>query len=768
MSLIRLNDFKGMIPRRSARMLPAGMAQVSHNARLEDGALAPFRQALMAHSFGTGQYGSIYRHQGEWLGWTGHVHAAPGPVAQDRLYFTGDGVPKMRVDGVVYPLALPPPEAAPDVENLDPFEGPELNDPDDDIIGWEDIVAPEPTDPDPGDPPAIPPRGYWRSYTIFGGEADDFIGWEWVPEPTSSNPLNTPPSAPPPAGRLINTEFPPGPTSLGTWVRIVVEGEVRWQLFGTVTAPDDETPVPQPGEPHRLVIIRQPEGGLSGGRLVTLPALVVLDVNGDLIPENVAVTITARVESGVGGVLSGDTRLSVTGGIARFRTLALRGTPDEPYVLRFAAQGCQPVSSDEVRVAEDLAFGAQSVVFAYTLVTQFGEESPPSPVSEILDLTQAMTARLSGLSAPTNAAARGITHFRIYRSLTSASGITDLYFVAEIPIAQTTFDHDLAEHPLAEVLPSADYDPPPDDMTGLVALPNGMMAAFAGKEVLFSEPFKPHAWPSKYRLLVDFEIVGMVGMGSALAVITRGTPYVAQGYSPEAMVMEKMEAMLPCIAPRSIVDLGMAAAYASHDGLVLLGPGMANVVTTAIFTRDQWRDLRPETFVAENLGRRYLFSHEPRTGEARRIGLLDLSGQENPYYMTAEGDAAAFYRDIENGEIYFLEGGLRRVVREFNSRAAPNMTLEWRSRKINAGALQNFGAILVVTGETGDENETVARIDLYADGVLVHSERALNVPARLPSGFLSSEWEVAVTSNVTIHDIWIASEMGMLAQAVAQ
>lgn len=116
MSVIKLAGFTGEAPRITPRLLPATGAQAALDVRLENGELGPYRKLypeFVMTGIVAGTVKTIYRHLGEWLYWTSAVHAAPGPVAQERLYYTGDGAPKMRVAGVVYPLKVTAPTAAP-------------------------------------------------------------------------------------------------------------------------------------------------------------------------------------------------------------------------------------------------------------------------------------------------------------------------------------------------------------------------------------------------------------------------------------------------------------------------------------------------------------------------------------------------------------------------------------------------------------------------------------------------------------------------------
>ena len=113
MAKLRLAQFSGEIPRLLSRLLPDTGSQHSENVRLDDGGLTPIRKARVEHVF-TGLTGiqTIYKFGSTWLSWTSVVNAVPGPVATDRLYYTGDGAPKMLVGSTVYGLALAGPTAA--------------------------------------------------------------------------------------------------------------------------------------------------------------------------------------------------------------------------------------------------------------------------------------------------------------------------------------------------------------------------------------------------------------------------------------------------------------------------------------------------------------------------------------------------------------------------------------------------------------------------------------------------------------------------------
>ena len=112
MPVIRIMGFQGEVPRVHPRPLPDNASQRARNVKLERGILQPYRrpqpEATLIENAKT-----IYRSGPAWLHWNAEVEVAPGPVAEERLYITGDGVPKVRVGTTTYPLAVPTPAARP-------------------------------------------------------------------------------------------------------------------------------------------------------------------------------------------------------------------------------------------------------------------------------------------------------------------------------------------------------------------------------------------------------------------------------------------------------------------------------------------------------------------------------------------------------------------------------------------------------------------------------------------------------------------------------
>lgn len=433
-----------------------------------------------------------------------------------------------------------------------------------------------------------------------------------------------------------------------------------------------------------------------------------------------------------------------------FRTLALPA----PTALPSVTPAGHPSEDDAV---------AESTVFAYTWVTDLGEESPPSPLSGAFSMTSTEGATIGGFDNawPTG---RGVEKIRIYRSQTSLSGNTTLHFVAEFTIADPqnigSYVHDPASEPINEEISTADYDVPPDDLEGIIAMPNGMLVAFSGRELCFCEPFQPHAWPIKYRLKVDYPIMGLAAFSTMLAIVTTGTPYRAEGTHPELVQMERIEANLPCVAKRSVVDLGYAAVYASTEGVAMITAQGAQNITGGVLTKEQWDALTPSGFVAVRWQGRYMVSHQPVGAGTRQLSIFDFRG-EAPYITTSPVAALDLVEDITTAKVYALTGA--RSIVEYDGDTTQEATAIWRSKLFQPTYPMSFG-VAHVQGDASALASPSHALRVYADGVLKHTSSALNEAIRLPSGFRSRNWEIEIEGNASINRVVLAEDLATLGQ----
>jgi len=248
--------------------------------------------------------------------------------------------------------------------------------------------------------------------------------------------------------------------------------------------------------------------------------------------------------------------------------------------------------------------------YVYTFVNSYGEEGPPSlPSSPTITVDTFGISQTVDITAMDQAPAGDfdITKWRIYRVATGTQGAAFL-FVAEVTInlSSPQYNDSIDETALGETLTTTDFDPPPIDMIGLTALPFGVFAGFRKNELLFSEPFQPHAWPTRYRLTTTFPIVSLGHYGITVVVTTTGGFYLVTGIDPAAMAMSELVESQACTSKRGLVSTPAGVIYPSPDGAVLVGPGVQRLITDKLMNRTDWQELKPDTIHAAFHDGRYM------------------------------------------------------------------------------------------------------------------------------------------------------------------
>lgn len=327
--------------------------------------------------------------------------------------------------------------------------------------------------------------------------------------------------------------------------------------------------------------------------------------------------------------------------------------------------------------------------YVYTFVSAYGEEGQPSDPT-LVDGDATDTWNISGMDTTVpDAASRNITRKRIYRTVAGEVS-TAFFFVAEIDLATSTYADNEADDTVAsnQLLESTTWAEPPPDLDGILAMPNGYLIGWKGRRLLFSEPYRPHAWPAEYELSTEFPIVGAAVWGSTVVLGTESKPYFGQGTTPAAFTLEKMDAVEPCLSKRSVVGTTAGVYYASINGLVMANSGGAQVVTVDILTKEEWAAYSPSTIFAAQLGLQYIaFSSdtvgmvfnptEPMAKFVTLAGFTGVTGIETDRYS---GNVNLIYQDR---------------LWEWDPEDVERLFWRWQSKIYQTPKPINFGAIRI-------------------------------------------------------------------------
>ncbi len=248
--------------------------------------------------------------------------------------------------------------------------------------------------------------------------------------------------------------------------------------------------------------------------------------------------------------------------------------------------------------------------YVYTWVSEFGEESAPSPPDTETGTAGSWTITIP--SPPTSVTdARSITETRIYRTIADGAGGATYYLVDTIPVTTTTYTDTKEDTTIsgATQLPSGAWQPPPNDLQGAVVLPNGVICGWSlSNDIWFCDPYHPHAWPASYVVSVEYVVVGMGVCGQSFVICTQGPPYVGTGVHPSVMSITATALKEPCLSRRSIVSAETGVFYVSRNGLIQIhfGAGAGENITAPFFSRQQWAALQPEMFMGGRMATAYL------------------------------------------------------------------------------------------------------------------------------------------------------------------
>jgi len=444
-----------------------------------------------------------------------------------------------------------------------------------------------------------------------------------------------------------------------------------------------------------------------------------------------------------------------TGGAPYPGTSFLLGVPPPGYNVSSAPLGIA-IGAVIAGTADDPSDTVDSRYYVITTVDSLGAEGPPSPVSDEVEWRPGQTVTLTIPAIPagnypiTVSGGSYPASYRIYRTSTGSQS-TEFLFVMEGSANWGGTESDTtAAAALSEALPTEIYDLPSDEMIGITAMPGGYLAGHFDSVLCFSEPAQPHAWPVQYQINTKTDIVGISTLDdNALLVTTKDRPYIAAGVDPASMTLTELPIKQSCTSKRSMADVGIGVVYSSPDGLVLASRNGTGVITTGIFTREQWQALTPTSIEGWAWEGLYICFHatggfiiNPAQPEA---GIVDL---DNTY--------AGAYHDPVDDTLYVVDGA---NIKQWDA-GSTYMQFTWKG-KVHEMIRPTSLGVAQLLGDTTDE----FTLNVYADGDLHKAySRKEGAPFKLRGGYKARKIQLEIVSSTattggSLHAIRAATTM---------
>ncbi len=450
--------------------------------------------------------------------------------------------------------------------------------------------------------------------------------------------------------------------------------------------------------------------------------------------------------------------------------------------------------------------------YVYTWLSAYGEESAPSPFTLVEGWSNATwTVDLFSPVPDDLGILRNIVSVNIYRTVTSTGGTATYFFVANVPVGTVAFTDNIDDSVVAlnNQLPSTTWTPPPEGLSGITSMPNGMAVGFKNNEIWFAEPYQPHAWPVAYVLTTEFPIVGLGVTGNSVVACTAGSPYIATGVNPSGMSEAKTVEKHPCISKKSIISRPEGVYYAAPTGLIqVTSAAQVTNSTEAWITREKWAQLVPQKNIkaVPFLGTYF--------GMGTTNGLDTSVAQQGFDIDLSPADAASFtiwpqpgghrlgFQSLTNPNGFNTDNvmidpwsGVTLLLQnnavyqyDFSQPAPTIVPYTWRSKLFQQESHKNFAAVRIFfdtppgTPAQNASPNTAPTLDpswntlstgqygimrVFADGNLVTTReiRTSGQILRILSGFKADTWQFEFTARVFITNAKVATsvkELGMI------
>ena len=800
MTTTKIAEFKGTLPRISPELLPGTAAQAARDMKLYSGDLIPIPEPVVyANAERTGVLRTLYALRDpdtdelKWLTWANEVDIvtpAADELAEQRFYFTGDGKPKVST----YALAT---------AGLEPYPA---------TGGYYELGLPLPTTTTTATPTSF-------STVTSASFARDGGGNVTLVTAAAHNLKD---------GALITVSGFSYRT--GTYARVgttitvtitnhgLVTGTRIYIEFTTGGATTNSYTVTVTGT-NTFTVVDTVSGATSGDCRwdvrdlnITTTATVINSTTLTYYSPGAQVATTTSSDGKVdlGGLVQSRNYLytwytpwdeesigsepSTAIFIKEGQIVTVSGLPTAPpagdnfirgiRLYRTVASTTQSLDADYFRLAT-LWFpqAISSVARTGGVVTlKFAEQHKFIKDDRLklagcsvagFDITGAVVTTVPDRFTITYAQAGADT------ATTAATG-TVYYDIAENPPtdparywgdASYDFTDDFNYRSLLNILTSNDYDAPPEDLQGVTVIQNNIMAGFVGNDIYFTEPNQFHAWPVKYKISLEYNIVGMVALGTDLLVLTEGFPYVISGSDPAVLSVTRYSTNYPCLSKRSIVQTDAGVMYSTHEGLAIASfVGGVQIATAPAHSPDTWNAaLDPSTIVGTFYDSMYFGSHSTGAFFYRR----SQDGQTPGDFVDHELTFTATWFDPQTGALYYVTGDDGDIVR-WDDPAQPNADFVWKSKVFISQVPFNMGAARVVADYTGIAMSPIwgdydvawgsADIDwyvsepitfkLYANKSLIFTTSRSNSDVfRLPAGYKTDTYEVEVDGTVRVRAI---------------
>lgn len=212
--------------------------------------------------------------------------------------------------------------------------------------------------------------------------------------------------------------------------------------------------------------------------------------------------------------------------------------------------------------------------YVYTYYnSQEGVESAPSPLSDELSLTAGKVVNISNIEVSTDVQ---VDKIRIYRL---GAGATAFTLFKEIDNFSDTIKDDVPTLSLiGTLLETIENQAPLSGLQHLVEAYGSLFAAL-GSKLYFTPPGSPDYWPAQYYLDFPDDITGLLPVPNGILVFSRTKTHILLGRIKDDFAVDKVSVEQGCISHLSCKNCKNIPFWVSLDGICTYGSGTIMVIS---------------------------------------------------------------------------------------------------------------------------------------------------------------------------------------------
>ena len=659
MGAVKIQKFLGEAPKISPELLPDGAAQVAYNTKLYSGDLIPYQEpVVVADANRTGTIKTLYALRDiaagtlKWLTWATDVDIAVASSTEDdeqRFYYTGDGAPKVSNYALATATGAPYPNT------------------------YYNLGLPLPT---------TTPTTSAASFTVTNtaSYARDSGNTATITTGTAHS-LST--------GNVVTVrDFTTtvGETFNSTNVQVTVTGTTTFQYFNSgdavSTASDTAGRVDLAGNTQIRTYVYTWITPWGEESIASLPSDELYIKEGQVITVTGLPTATPTASYFVRGLRLYRTLVSASG-TEYYKLSDLWFPINTTKVARSGNVSTVTFAEPHNFIADDRfkVSGCTTTSFNITGGT----------VKAVVDdytITYDQTAADTGETADT----AGTLYHDVAEEITDPARYWG--------DGSYTYTDDFLYTNLLGLLSSDYYDEPSSSMKGLRVAHNNILVGFFDNQLCFSEPGNPHAWPVKYRLTFDSNIVSIEPVSGYIVILTEAYPYAVSGNDPATMVVARIDMLYPCLSKRSVVNMGYGVVYATHGGLAVysLSKGLS-LITKMVHDWDTWNEnLTPSTLVGHFYKDKYFGSYNGNSL------IFEQDEKTGGFFSIVQTTFTAAWTDQITNKMYYITDTTGDIY-EWDDMTQPLTPMEWKSKVVVTKKYMNIGAARVIADYDTPQSE---------------------------------------------------------------